>query len=163
VWPGIVTQVPIADLSSPHKDHRHSALSFLSGRCNSTEYGCSILEKETYGVLATHEGMHWLTATPQGFDLFTDHNNLIFIFDPLAVVPDLSQTTIRKVLRWAVCLSIYRHTCYHIRDEENIWADLLGRWSVGGTIRRLVHITELSSTSTSAFEWPTPDTVKEAK
>ena len=36
----------------------------------------------------------------------SDHNNLVFIFDPLAVVPDLCKTSLRKVLLWAVNLYI---------------------------------------------------------
>ena len=99
--------------------------------------------------------MHWIAATPSGFDLYTDHNNLIFLFDPLSVVPDLSQTTLRKVLRWAVRLSIYNYTCFHIKGSDNVWADLLGRWSAPSTVRRLVHIPELPSSSAEDFEWNT--------
>ena len=98
-------------------------------------------------MLASLERMHWLAATSEGLDLFTEHNNLIFLFDPLAVVPDLSQTSLRKVLRWAVRLSMYNYTCFHIKGTDNVWADLLGRWSAGHTIRRLIRITELPTTS----------------
>ena len=63
-------------------------------------------------------------TNPDGFDLYTDHNNLIFLFDPLSVVADMSQTTLRKVLRWAVRLSLYQYTCFHITGEDNVWADL---------------------------------------
>eukprot|EP00171_Calliarthron_tuberculosum_P004016 IDg4016t1 len=79
--------------------------------------------------MATVKRMHWILATSDGFDLFTDHHRLIFLFDPLAVVPDLSQTSLRKVLRWAVHLSACNYTCVHIKGTENVWADLLGRWS----------------------------------
>jgi hypothetical protein len=87
--------------------------------------------------MATVQRMHWILTTPDGIDLFTDHQNLIFLFDPLAVVPDLSQTTLRKVLRWAVKLSTYNYTWVHIKGTDNAWADLLGRWPAPGTIRRL--------------------------
>lgn len=72
--------------------------------------------------MSTIDGMHWLSATPSGFNLYIDHNNLIFLFDPLAVVDDMSQSSLRKVLRWAVNLSVYNYTCYHIKVEDNIWA-----------------------------------------
>lgn len=49
--------------------------------------------------MATIDFKQWYLATPVGFDLFTDHHNLIFLFAPLAVVPDLSQTSLRKFLR----------------------------------------------------------------
>lgn len=52
--------------------------------------------------MATVDRMHCVLATTDGFDLLTDHHNLIFLFDPITVVHDLSQTTLRKVLRWTV-------------------------------------------------------------
>lgn len=58
-----------------------------------------------------------MLADLQGFDLHTDQNNLIYIFDPTSVVSDLSETTLRKVLRWAVLLYVYNYTCIHIKGE----------------------------------------------
>lgn len=154
VWSGIVTQVPLEYLCQPHAAQRHSLLAFCSGKFNKTQFGWSILEKEAFAVLATLDRMHWLAASPAGFDLFTDHNNLIFLFDPLSIVPDLSQTSMRKVLRWAVKLNIYSYTCFHIKGTDNVWADLFGRWSAPGTVRRLISIPVLPSTATPDFEWP---------
>lgn len=105
VWSGIVTQVPPEDLSKPHAEQCHQPLAFLSGHFSGSFLGWSTLEKEAYAIMATIDRMHWILATPAGFDLFTDHHNLIFLFDPLAVVPDLSQTSMRKVLRWTVRLN----------------------------------------------------------
>jgi len=159
-WSGIVTQVPLCDVSKPHAEQRHSPIAFLSGRFDKTQLGWSVLEKEAFAVMNTLDRMHWIVATPDGFDLYTDHNNLIFLFDPLAVVPDMSQTSLRKVLRWAVKLSVYRYTCYHIKGADNVWADLLTRWShAPDIVRRLVHIPELPSSCRDDFEWPTPSTI----
>lgn len=155
VWSGIVTQVPYEDLKLNHADQRHEPLAFLSGRFNSVQSGWAILEKEAYAILATLARMHWTVATPDGFDLFTDHNNLIFLFDPLSVMPDMTQTTLRKVLRWAVRLSVYSYTCFHIKGPDNVWADLLGRWSAPPLLRRLIRIPELPSSSATDFDWPT--------
>jgi transposase InsO family protein len=163
VWSGIVTQVPREDLVKPHVAQRHQPLAFLSGRFNATQLGWSVLEKEAFAVLASLERMHWLAATPDGFDLSTDHNNLVFIFDPLSIVPDMSQTTLRKVLRWAVRLSTYNYTCLHIKGTDNVWADLLGRWSAPATIRRLIRIPELPSSSDPDFEWPSLDSLADAQ
>ena len=124
VWSGIVTQVPYEELKNAHEKQRHEPLAFLSGRFNSVQFGWSILEKEAYAILATLDRMYWIAATPDGFDLVTDHNNLIFLFDPLSVMPDMTQTSLRKVLRWAVRLSVYNYTCFHIKGTDNVWADL---------------------------------------
>ena len=154
VWSGIVTQVPYQDLDKPRKDQNHEPLAFLSSRFDSTQLGWATMEKEAFAVLATLGRMHWIVATPEGFDLYTDHNNLIFLFDPLFVVADLSQGTLRKVLRWAVKLSMYNYTCFHIKGLDNVWADLLGRWSAPRTVRRLVRIPALPTSSAPEFVWP---------
>ena len=159
-WSGIITQVPHAHVHRSHAEQDHAPLAFLSGRFNATQLGWSVLEKEAYAVLTTLDRMHWIVATTDGFDLYTDHNNLIFLFDPLSVVPDLSATTLRKVLRWAVRLSMYRYTCYHIKGDDNVWADLMSRWSSSpATIRRIVRVPELPSSSATDFDWPSRDAV----
>ncbi len=128
IWSDIVTQIPLADFYLPHPNQRHETMAFLLSRFKKTQISWSVLEKEAYVLMATLERMHWLPADPKGFDLFTVHNNLIFIFDPTSVAADLSQTTIRKVLRWAVRLSVYNYTCVHTKGPENVWEDRLGRW-----------------------------------
>lgn len=154
-WSGIVTQVPSNDINLPHTDKRHEPLGFLSGRFSRQQLRWSTIEKEAYAVLVTLERMHWLLATPSGFDLFTDHNNLIFLFDPTSVSSDLSLGTVRNVLRWAVRLTLYDYTCFDIPGLINVWADLLTRWSANPTVCRLAQIPPLPSTANGDFVWPT--------
>lgn len=114
--------------------------------------------------MTTLDRTHWIAATPDGFDLYTDHNKLIFLFDPLSVVPDLSATSTRKVLRWAVRLNMYIYTCYHSKGDENVWADLLSRWSTTQTtVRRIVRVPEVPSSSDANFEWPSPSAIAKAQ
>lgn len=161
-WSGIVTQVPLSDTSLSHLEQAHDPLAFHSGRFSETQLGWSTLEKEAYAVLASVERSHWLAACPAGFDLFTDHNNLIFIFDPMAVMPDIGQGALRKVLRWAVRMSSYNYVCIHIRGPDNIWADLITRWCIPLTIRRLVHIPPLP-TAFSDFSWPSAESISSSQ
>lgn len=163
LWSGIVTQVPFGDLAKPFVDQRHAPLCFLSGQFTNAELRWATIEKEAYATMATVERMNWLLATTDGFDLFTDHKNLIFLFDPLAVVTDMSQTTLRKVLRWAVRLSAYNYTCVHISGVDNVWADILSRWVYRAVVRRLVSIPTLPSSSASDFEWPSPESISAAQ
>lgn len=58
VWSGIITQVPLSDVSKPHMHQRHSPLSFLSRRLNATQLAWSVLEKEAFAVLNTLDRMH---------------------------------------------------------------------------------------------------------
>lgn len=99
--------------------------------------------------MAALKGMHWLVADPSVFDLHKDHNKFIFLFDPLSVVTDLRQTTLRIVLSWDVHLLVYNITCVHIKGPDNAWADLLGSWSAPAILSSLVHIKVLPSYSYS--------------
>lgn len=101
----------------------------------------------------TLERIHWLLPDPQGSDMNTDYNNVIYIFDPTFVVTYIIQTNIRKVIRWAVRLCVKNYTCIHIKGPYNVGADLLGRWSSKTpTICRVVHISELPSSPAEDFE-----------
>lgn len=55
--------------------------------------------------MATVDRIQLVSAFSAGFDFFYDHHNPVFRFDPLAVVPDLSQTRLAKVLFSDACLS----------------------------------------------------------
>lgn len=120
----------------------------------------STLEKEAFAILATVDRMHWLPATSNGFDRYTEHHKLVFLFDALAVVPDLSQTSLRKVLRWAVRLGSFNYTCIHILGVDNVWAGLLSRWTVPVTVHRIVSVPVLPSSSSFNFEWPPSQEIK---
>lgn len=120
IWSGIITQVPPSNLAKPYPEQRHSYLAFCSGLSYTTQLGWSLMEKEAFVIMATLERMHWLLGTSFGFELYTDHNNLIFILDPLSSIPDLSQPSVRKVLRWALKVSAYNYTCFHIKVEDNV-------------------------------------------
>lgn len=89
--------------------------------------------------MKTLDRTHWLAATPAVFYFYKDHNNPIFLLDPLAVVDDMSQSSRRKVLLWAVKLSAYYSTPYHSKVEENLLAELLtGRFTVLRTVHNFV-------------------------
>lgn len=148
---GIFIQVPTMDTFAPYADHCYGFLKFLSGRFNTAQLCWCILDKEAFSAMVTLNRMHSFVATSGGVDQFTDHNNLIFIFDPLSVVPDLSQTSVHRVLGWAFPLSMYTYTCFHISSNHSVWADLLGRWSAP-TVRRLVLITSLCLANKAVFE-----------
>jgi RNase H-like domain found in reverse transcriptase len=81
-WSSITTQVRPEDLDLPHADQRHEPLAFLSGSFVTTMRRWSVIEKEAYAVLASCERLDWLLlpeGCPEGFSLFTDHNNLVYV------------------------------------------------------------------------------------
>lgn len=113
-----------------------------------------MLEKECYAIIATAERMHWLLAIPDGFDLFSDHHKIFFTFDPLSIMPDLSQSSVKEVWRRTVRMTIYNYTCLHIKGPQNVLADLLGRWSSSSTrVRCTIKIPVLPFSSSKEFDW----------
>lgn len=102
--------------------------------------GWVTLEKEAFAVLATPARSHWPAAYPESFDLYTDHSNLMFLFDPAPIMPNIDQAAIRKLLHWVVQISVYNYIFLRICEEESIWPDLFTRWTASLTIRHLVDI-----------------------
>lgn len=133
-WSGILTEVPLSDISLPHSDQAYEPLAFHFGLFSATQMGCSTVRKEAYAVLAFIERSHWLAACPARFNSYSDHNNLLFIFDPTAVMPDLGRGVIRKFLRLVVLMSLYNYACIQISGADNLRADLLTRWTTPLTI-----------------------------
>lgn len=67
-----------------------------------------------------------LPSIPQGYNLFTDHNNLIFSVDNFAVIPKINQATIRNVFQLYVRIFTYNNTCVHVKGNDNICPDPSG-------------------------------------
>lgn len=98
-WSGIVTQVSHQQQLLQYKDQDHKPLAFHLNRFSKTRIGRLTPKKGAFAVMASNERAHWLASCADGFDLFTDYNNFIYIFDSLAVMPDIGDATTRKVLR----------------------------------------------------------------
>jgi deoxyuridine 5'-triphosphate nucleotidohydrolase len=65
---------------------------------------------------------HWrqyLVGTKKPFEIWTDHQNLLFWSSP--------QNLIRRHARWVLILADYDFTLYHIPRDKNKWANALSR------------------------------------
>ena len=69
----------------------------------------------------------YLLHPSAGFDLYTDHRNLKYIFNPAGVVASVPKYTAQKLERWALLLLGYQYAIHDIAGELNVWADLLSR------------------------------------
>lgn len=125
-------------LYKAHMEQIYHPLTSLFGYFITMQLGWFIIEKDAYTVVATLECIHWTVAAPDSFDLYADHNNLTSLFDHFSTTQDLLHTSLRKGVRCSVRLSIY-----HIKDKENVWADLLSRSSVLNNLWRHVLILKL--------------------
>ena len=133
-WGGIITQVPPEDMSLPFAEQRHSPLGCVSGAFRESSRHWPIIEKEAYAIVETISRFHYLTAQPQGFYIFCDHANLIYLFSPLPSSALLSKTTEAKLLRWRLSIASYHYVIEHIAGDDNVWADLLSRWGGGSVL-----------------------------
>lgn len=134
-WLSIQTQVLLIHLYPPYCEQAHEQLPFLSGRFNKIQMGWYTLEKEECAIMVTVQSMHWLTATHEGYSLFIDQNNCLYLFDLLAVVVDLSQMSARKITRWAARFLSFNYVCFQISGNSNVWAD----FSANGRLKVKLH------------------------
>lgn len=102
--------------------------------------------------MATMERMHRQASCSEDSDPITDHENLLLNVGLLAMFPDLSQASNRKVIRWAVHLSIYSYKCIHLSRDDNVQSDVLSERTVTPTVRRMIQNPPLFSVNDENFE-----------
>ena len=133
-WGSMLTQVPEADAISakPIADWAHEPLGFLSGCFRGASERWGIPDKEAYAIRVSCEKFAHLLIRRKGFRLFTDHRNLIYIFNPSAVISAVSKPTADRLERWAVYLRGFTYDIHHIPGDLNVWADMISRWGSAG-------------------------------
>lgn len=116
-WSGIIKEVSDDQSLAPHPEQDHNPLGSHSSCFSTKKTGWFTLSKEALPVLAPTERLHGLATCSEGFHIFTDHNNMIFLFHPIEIIPDIGQAALHKVLRWAVRIFAYNYVCTHIHGE----------------------------------------------
>jgi RNase H-like domain found in reverse transcriptase/Integrase zinc binding domain len=129
---GVITQIPKGDLDLPVAEQHHQPLAFSSGAFKGAELRWGTPEKEGYALVQTVLTFDYLLLRNESFRIFTDHRNLVYIYNPLWVDQTLARHTVHKLQRWALKLSVFNYVIEHIVGEDNVWADLLSRWGSSG-------------------------------
>ena len=124
----IVTQMTKEDLDLDVLVQRHDPLVFLSGTFNRSQKHWSLIEKEAFRIVEAVERLRHLLLRDEGFRLFTDHRNLISVFDPILRDNDFKKQAVDKLCRWASKLFAFKYVIEHIPGESNIWAHILSTW-----------------------------------
>lgn len=62
--------------------------------------------------------------------IYTNHANLVYMYDPVGKNPGSSKHTANKLSWWALKLKEFRFIIEHITGEDNLWADMLTGWTV---------------------------------
>ena len=103
-WAGVLTQIPLEDVAKPQAEQRHEPLAFVSGAFSGAMSRWSICEKEAFAMVYSMAQTDYYTACAET-SIYTDHRNLVFIFDPLKSHPNMPAYLVSKIQRWALILS----------------------------------------------------------
>jgi len=128
-WSAILTQVPNEQCRQEIEDQAHEPLCFLSGAFKGRTMNWSTPEKEGFAIVEAMCRLDYL-VTGHTVSIFTDHANLVYMYDPYGRNPGMSRQTATKLMRWAIKLSAFRYIVEHLPGERNVWADMLTRWAV---------------------------------
>jgi hypothetical protein len=165
-WSGVLTQVRKTDRHLPIEEKRHEPLGFLSGSFKGPLASWAVVEKEAYSIVESMIRFEHIVGG-RYVSLYTDHSNLVYIFDPYGQNPGIARHTASKLMRWAVKLSSFRYTIEAIAGDVNKFADLLSRWAVRprSTISRLARLVTapISPSTISEYDWPDHDSLKNAQ
>ena len=130
-WCLVLTQCEPGDEKLPwdQQEGKHRLLFLKSGRFRHAQYRWPIVDKEaySYGELLV-ELSHWINGGKYPAAIFTDHKNLIAIFDCNAREDGCSKPTQQRRERWVLNMRSLWYQIYHIDGDENRLADLGTLW-----------------------------------
>ncbi|GMF18554.1 unnamed protein product [Phytophthora fragariaefolia] len=170
-WGAICTQVNESDLSKPLSEQEHRPLAFLSGRFTGAQLRWPTIEKEAYAIVKSAKRLEYLLLRPGGFHLFTDHRNLVYMFNPFASDSGMQRYQADKLQRWSMTMTTYRYVIEHVRGSDNVWADMLSRWGSPSppprgftpSVKQVVAVPSISPLMDDKFEWPALQEIRDAQ
>jgi len=129
-WGAILTQVPPGWVESqaPPEDWPHQPVAFLSGSFKNAQMSWPIVGKEAFAVHEACDKLEHFIQRNRGVHIFTDHRNLVYIFDPAGRPAGTSKGTAGRLERWGIALSAVPYIIQHVEGESNDFADMLSRW-----------------------------------
>ncbi len=128
-WSGILTQAPSNQRDKAIDNQDHEPLCFLSGAFKGSSKNWSVPEKEGFAIVESMCRVDYLVMGRE-VSIYTDHANLVQLYDPYGKHPGIPRHTASKLMRWAIKLSAFRYVVEHLPGERNVWADMLTRWAV---------------------------------
>uniref|UniRef100_H3H555 Reverse transcriptase n=1 Tax=Phytophthora ramorum TaxID=164328 RepID=H3H555_PHYRM len=168
-WGAVVTMLDPEELKLPRAEQHHRPLAFLSGRFVGAAQRWPTIEKEAFAIVEAVRRLEYLLLRPRGFHLFTDHRNLVYIFNPYATDGMMARYQADKLQRWALALMSFRYVIEHVPGEENAWGDLLSRWGAGPPLEatrtairaaRLAVVERVSPLEEADFVWPSEQEIR---
>ncbi|KAE9073862.1 hypothetical protein PF010_g24905 [Phytophthora fragariae] len=157
------TQLEPNEVQQPLEEQHHRPLAFLSGRFVGAAARWPTIEKEAFAIIESTHRLEYLLLRPKGYRLFTDHRNLVYIFDPFATDSAMARYQADKLQHWTMSLLVFRYVIEHVPGEVNAWGDLLSRWGAGPALKqertsrrvaRLAVVQRVSPLEDPEFVWP---------
>ena len=96
-WSGVITETSVAELRKPLEDQRHYPLSFLGSEFQKSQLNWATFEKEGCTIYQYFKRMDYLLVTHERTHVFTDHRNLLFVYEPTAMEPVLGRRIVSKI------------------------------------------------------------------
>jgi len=119
-WGSVETQIPSEDAGKPLEDQRHAPLAFLSGKFVGASSQWPTVEKEAYAIIESCKRLEYLLLRPEGVMIFTDHRNLLYIFNPEVFDSGIARCQADRLQRWAIALSMFPYAIEHISGEDSV-------------------------------------------
>lgn len=136
-WAAVVTQCPREDVNEEIENQNHERLSFLKGSFKRHEHNWSTFEKEPHSIYQVFLKMGYMLLVEDMIHIYTDHRNLLFVFNPFALNNTISRDVISKVQRWGLYLSRFSYVIKHIEGHRNIIPDIMTRCCLGYRVKRM--------------------------
>ena len=127
-WGIMLTQVSRSewernDISS----QRHEPLAFLSGAFSGSHMHWPMVIKEAYPIIVALDRLRQYLSLKE-FVLYTDHRNLVYLFNHLQRDTDVRKNVSQMIQRWHIKLLGFSYIIEHISGKDNLWADILSRF-----------------------------------
>lgn len=154
------------------EEQAHLLIVCKGGLFRDSQLRWPIIDKEAYAIVKACQDLSYVLQRANGFRLFCDHSNLIYVFAPKV---ELKKHVRDRLQRWAMRLCGMRYTIEHNPGTTNLWADIVSRWHVSPSVTaaavrtRRDRLTPMSSLShlrpleDPEFVFPTLDDVREAQ
>ena len=127
-WGIILTQVERSEWDrKPVRAQKHHPIAFLSGRFCGSHFHWPMIIKEAYPIIIALEKLRQYLSLKE-FVLYTDHRNLVYVFNHLPKTCDVKKNVSHMLQRWHIKLMGFNYAVKHIAGADNLWADLLSRF-----------------------------------
>ena len=126
-WSLVITQTHPNERKLPVEERNHQILYLLSGKFTSASANWHISEKEAYGIYRAATDVEWLMHPAKPLHIYTDHRNLLKLFNPKFVDSTIKKPAASRLLRWSLSLLGCNYQIHSIDGNRNVLADYLSR------------------------------------